>query len=357
MSISVAIAGVSGYAGGEILRLLLSHPAYLSGKLRIGALCGHSTAGQPVAQVVPNAPQVWGNTIQDIAAENLLGHSVVFLALPHGHSAKLAREIEAASQSTGVAVPVLIDCAADFRLRSEEDWREFYGGDYAGAWPYGIPELPGNRAQLQGASQVAVPGCFPTAVTLGAVPALAQELIEPELNVVAVTGVSGAGKKAAVGLLGAETMGSLRAYSPGGTHRHTPEMVQNLAPFVHGDAELNLSFTPVLAPLVRGILATISAPLAGGVDASQVHKAFADFYKDEPFCLVLPEGIQPETQNVVGSNMVHIQAHVDGRARRLLITVALDNLTKGTAGAAVQCMNLALGLEEAYGLPQAAVAP
>ena len=252
---------------------------------------------------------------------------------------------------------MLIDCAADFRLRSEEDWREFYGGDYAGAWPYGIPELPGNRAQLQGASQVAVPGCFPTAVTLGAVPALAQELIEPDLNVVAVTGVSGAGKKAAVGLLGAETMGSLRAYSPGGTHRHTPEMVQNLAPFVHGDAELNLSFTPVLAPLVRGILATISAPLAGGVDASQVHKAFADFYKDEPFCLVLPEGIQPETQNVVGSNMVHIQAHVDGRARRLLITVALDNLTKGTAGAAVQCMNLALGLEEAYGLPQAAVAP
>lgn len=176
---------------------------------------------------------------------------------------------------------------------------------------------------------------------------LAQELIEPELNVVAVTGVSGAGKKAAVGLLGTETMGSLRAYSPGGTHRHTPEMVQNLAPFVHGDAELNLSFTPVLAPLVRGILATISAPLAGGVDASQVHKAFADFYKDEPFCLVLPEGIQPETQNVVGSNMVHIHAHVDGRARRLLITVALDNLTKGTAGAAVQCMNLALGLEEA----------
>lgn len=150
MSVSVAIAGVSGYAGGEILRLLLSHPAYLSGKLRIGALCGHSTAGQPVAQVVPNAPQVWGNTIQDIAAENLLGHSVVFLALPHGHSAKLAREIEAASQSTGVAAPVLIDCAADFRLRSEEDWREFYGGDYAGAWPYGIPELPGNRAQLQG---------------------------------------------------------------------------------------------------------------------------------------------------------------------------------------------------------------
>lgn len=347
MSISVAIAGATGYAGSEILRLLLSHPAYLSGDLRIGALTGHSNAGQRVSELMPHLPQLADRVIEDTTPEVLAGHDIVFLGLPHGHSAEIGRQL-------GESVTV-IDCAADFRLRNKEDWDSFYGGEYAGAWPYGIPEVPGNREKLKGSNRVAVPGCFPTTITLGALPAVAQGLIEPDLSVIAITGVSGAGKKASVAQLGAETMGNLKAYKPGGTHRHTPEVLQNLQPFTQ--EPVSVSFTPVLAPLPRGILATITAPLKGDVDKRRVAQAFREFYADEPFCLVLPEGQQPQTQNVVGSNMVHIQAHVDERANRLVITAALDNLCKGTAGAAVQCMNLTLGWEETLGLPQAAVAP
>lgn len=347
MSISVAIAGATGYAGSEILRLLLSHPAYLSGDLRIGALTGHSNAGQRVSELMSHLPQLADRVIEDTTPEVLAGHDIVFLGLPHGHSAEIGRQL-------GESVTV-IDCAADFRLRNKEDWDAFYGGEYAGAWPYGIPEVPGNRDKLKGSNRVAVPGCFPTTITLGALPAVAQGLIEPDLSVIAITGVSGAGKKASVAQLGAETMGNLKAYKPGGTHRHTPEVLQNLQPFTQ--EPVSVSFTPVLAPLPRGILATITAPLKGGVDKRSVAQAFREFYADEPFCLVLPEGQQPQTQNVVGSNMVHIQAHVDERANRLVITAALDNLCKGTAGAAVQCMNLTLGWEETLGLPQAAVAP
>ncbi|HCT9180331.1 TPA: N-acetyl-gamma-glutamyl-phosphate reductase [Corynebacterium aurimucosum] len=347
MSISVAIAGATGYAGSEILRLVLSHPAYLSGDLRIGALTGHSNAGQRVSELMPHLPQLADRVIEDTTPEVLAGHDIVFLGLPHGHSAEIGRQL-------GESVTV-IDCAADFRLRNKEDWDAFYGGEYAGAWPYGIPEVPGNREKLKGSNRVAVPGCFPTTITLGALPAVAQGLIEPDLSVIAITGVSGAGKKASVAQLGAETMGNLKAYKPGGTHRHTPEVLQNLQPFTQ--KPVSVSFTPVLAPLPRGILATITAPLKGGVDKRSVAQAFREFYADEPFCLVLPEGQQPQTQNVVGSNMVHIQAHVDERANRLVITAALDNLCKGTAGAAVQCMNLTLGWEETLGLPQAAVAP
>lgn len=186
-------------------------------------------------------------------------------------------------------------------------------------------------------------------------PAVEGNLIEPALSVIAITGVSGAGKKASVAQLGAETMGNVKAYKPGGTHRHTPEVVQNLQPFT--EDTVSVSFTPVLAPMPRGILATTTAPLRDGVTAEEVAQVFADFYANEPFCYVLPTGQQPETQNVVGTNMVHIQAHVDQRARRLVITAALDNLCKGTAGAAVQCMNLALGWDETAGLPQAALAP
>ncbi len=347
MTYKVAIAGATGYAGGEILRLLLNHPAYASGDLEIGALTGHSNAGQSVAELMPHLPQLADRTIVDTTVENLAGHDVVFLGLPHGHSGPIAKAL-------GEDV-VVIDCAADFRLKDAQDWEDFYGSEHAGTWPYGIPELPGHREQLQGSKRVAVPGCFPTTMTLGALPAVAGKLIEPDLTIIAVTGVSGAGKKASVPLLGAETMGSVKAYSPGGTHRHTPEVIQNLNPLA--EAPVNVSFTPVLAPMPRGILATITAPLKEGITQEEVTKVFTEFYADEPFCHVLPVGQQPQTQNVVGTNMCHIQAHVDELARKLVITSALDNLTKGTGGAAVQCMNLSLGFAETAGLPLAAVAP
>lgn len=347
MSTSVAVAGATGYAGQEILRLLLAHPATTAGELTIGALCAHSQAGRRLGDISPHLSQLSDGTLSETSLDALEGHDVVFLALPHGHSAAIGSALQ--DEVT------VIDCAADFRLKSSSDWDEFYGGTHAGHWPYGIPELPGHRETLRGAKRIAVPGCFPTAVTLGALPAVAEGLVEPELSAIAVTGVSGAGKKASVALLGAETMGNLRAYSPGGSHRHTPEIVQNLSEVT--DRDVHVTFTPVLAPLTRGILATITAPLTTGVDQAAVTRAYKDFYASEPFCLILEPGQQPETHNVVGSNMAHIQAHVDARAGRLVMTAAIDNLTKGTAGAAVQCMNLALGWPEGSGLPVAGVAP
>lgn len=347
MTFTVAVAGASGYAGGEILRLLLSHPLYLSGELSIGALTAGSSAGTPVAELMPHLPQLADRQLEDTTPEVLAGHDVVFLALPHGHSAEIGRVL---SEDT-----VVIDCAADFRLQDAGEWDHYYGGEHAGTWPYGIPEMPGHREQLRGSKRVAVPGCFPTGATLALLPAVQADLIEPDISVVSITGVSGAGKKASVPLLGSETMGSLKAYNTSGKHRHTPELTQNLKEVT--DKDVTISFTPVLAPLPRGILTTATAPLIDGVTQEQARKVYEDFYADEPFVLVLPEGVQPQTQNVVGSNMCHVQIEVDTVARKVLVTSAIDNLTKGTGGAAVQCMNLALGFEETAGLPRTGVAP
>lgn len=347
MTISVAVAGATGYAGGEILRLLLNHPRYLDGTLRIGALTGNSNAGQSAAVVLPHLPQLADKTIEETTTEVLSGHDVVFLGLPHGFSAEIGATLP---EST-----LVLDCAADFRLRNADDWKKYYGSEHAGSWPYGIPEMPGHREQIAAARRIAVPGCFPTGASLAALPAVAAGLVRPNLNVVSVTGVSGAGKKANVDLLGSETMGSLKAYNTAGKHRHTPEMVQNLSEVT--DANVTVSFTPVLAPLPRGILSTITAPLNGDVTEEAARAAYAEFYADEPFMYLLPQGIQPQTQNVVGSNMCHLQVEVDEGAGVLVITSAIDNLTKGTGGAAVQCMNIALGFDETDGLPRAAVAP
>ena len=347
MSLKVAVAGATGYAGGEILRLLLGHPRYQDGTLQIGALTGNSNAGQLVGELLPHVPELADRMIEETAPAFLEGHDVVFLGLPHGFSAEI-----------GSALPdetLVLDCAADFRLRSAGDWKKFYGGEHAGSWPYGIPEIPGRRGEIATARRIAVPGCFPTGATLAALPAISEGLVDPRLNVVSITGVSGAGKKASVAMLGSETMGSLKAYNTAGKHRHTPEMVQNLSPFA--DDKVSVSFTPVLAPLPRGILTTVTAPLRNGVTEEAARSAYAEFYRDEAFIHLLPSGVQPQTQNVVGSNMCHIQVEIDQDAQVLLITSAIDNLTKGTAGAAVQCMNIALGFAEAEGLPRAAVAP
>ncbi|MDK8663368.1 N-acetyl-gamma-glutamyl-phosphate reductase [Corynebacterium coyleae] len=345
--IKVAVAGATGYAGGEILRLLLGHPAYLAGTLEIGALTGASTAGQQVGNLMPHLPELADRVIEPTTIDVLAGHDVVFLGLPHGHSAEIG-------QALGEDV-VVIDCAADFRLRDAQQWTRFYGSEHAGSWPYGLPELPGQRAALQGANRVAVPGCFPTGATLAAWPALESGLVEPDLTIVAVSGVSGAGKKANVDLLGAETMGSLKAYGVGGTHRHTPEIQQNLESVA--GARVSVSFTPVLAPLPRGILTTVTAPLVQGVTAEAVNSAYEQAYQGEQFVRLLPAGSQPQTQHVVGANMCAVQVEVDEHAGKLVATSAIDNLTKGTGGAAVQCMNLALGWDEGAGLSRAAVAP
>ncbi|WKD61101.1 N-acetyl-gamma-glutamyl-phosphate reductase [Corynebacterium ciconiae DSM 44920] len=347
MTITVAVAGATGYAGSEILRLLLAHPAYLRGELRIGALTANSSAGQSVAELMPHVVPLNDRVIEETTAENLAGHDVVFLGLPHGFSAEIARQVGQES--------IVIDCAADFRLRDPEAWRRYYASEHAGSWPYGIPEMPGHREQLRGARRIAVPGCFPTGATLALMPAVAAGLIEKDIAITSITGVSGAGKKASVPLLGSETMGSLKAYNTAGKHRHTPEIIQNLSEL--SDGEITLSFTPVLAPLPRGILTTATARVNAGVSAEDARAAYEEFYASEPFVQLLPAGVQPQTQNVVGANSCHVQVELDELSGRLLLSSAIDNLTKGTAGAAVQCMNLALGWEETLGLPLVGVAP
>lgn len=347
MTTSVAVAGATGYAGGEILRLLLNHPHYHSGDLTIGALTGHSHAGKPVVEQMPHLPQLRDRMVEDTTVEVLSGHDVVFLGLPHGHSAALAKQLPEET--------IIIDCAADFRLQNKADWDAYYGGEYAGQWPYGIPEMPGHRAEIAAAKKVAVPGCFPTGMTLALLPAVASAVIEPTINIVSITGISGAGKKAAVPLLGSETTGNLRAYNTSGAHRHNPEVVQNLRE-VH-DQDYRINFTPVLAPTTRGILTTVTAQLAKPLSQKEIAERFEQFYCDEPFVQVLPAGQQPETQNVIGANTCQIQAEVNEATNTLLITAVLDNLTKGTGGAAVQCMNLMLGFAETAGLIHPGLAP
>jgi N-acetyl-gamma-glutamyl-phosphate reductase len=287
--------------------------------------------------------------LEETSADSLAGHDVVFLALPHGQSGPIASQLQQA---------VVIDCGADYRLADPEAWSRFYGGTHAGTWPYGLPELPGQRAKLAGATRVAVPGCYPTVATLTLAPAVAAGLVEPDVVVVAASGTSGAGKAAKPHLLGSEVMGSASAYGVGGQHRHTPEITQNLSGLLDdAAATVTVSFTPVLVPMPRGILATCTARLLDGVTADDVRTAYEKAYADEPFVHLLPQGEWPQTKAVTGSNAVHLQATVDEDAHRLVAVGAVDNLAKGTAGAAVQCMNLALGLDETTGLSTVGLAP
>ncbi len=343
MSLNVAVAGASGYAGGELVRLLLGHP-----EVEIGALTASASAGSTVGSHHPQLVPIADRVITETSAETLAGHDVVFLALPHGASAEIAADLEADT--------VVIDCGADFRLTDDDAWVDFYGGTRAGAWPYGLPELPGRRDVLRNATRIAVPGCYPTVSTLALLPAVGAGLVDTsEIVVVAVSGTSGAGRAPKPHLVSAEVIGSASAYAVGGVHRHTPEIEQNLAALT--DEPVRVSFTPVLAPMSRGILATVSAPLTAGATAAGVRDVYADAFEKEPFVHLLPEGSWPQSKAAVGSNTVHIQATVDPRAQRLVAVAAMDNLTKGTAGGAVQCMNLALGLDEQTGLSTIGVAP
>jgi N-acetyl-gamma-glutamyl-phosphate reductase len=342
VSYRVAVAGASGYAGGELLRLLLGHPDVEIGALTAGSSAG-TTVGDHHPQLVPLADRVLAGT----EAAVLSGHDVVFLALPHGASAALAHQV---GDET-----LVVDCGADFRLSDDEAWARYYGGPRAGSWPYGLPELPGFRDPLRGARRIAVPGCYPTVSTLAIAPAVSAGLVDPAGTVVvAVSGTSGAGKALRPHLTASEVLGSATAYAVG-THRHTPEIEQNLASLT--DRPVRVSFTPVLAPMARGILATVSAPGAAGVDGDRVSAAYADAYEKEPFVHLLPAGTWPQTKATVGSNAVHLQVTLDERAGRVVAVGAVDNLTKGTAGAAVQCMNLALGLDEQTGLSTVGTAP
>ena len=342
MAVRAAVAGASGYAGGELLRLLLAHP-----EIEIGALTGHSNAGQRLGALQPHLLPLADRVLQETTPEVLAGHDVVFLALPHGQSAAVAEQL-------GPDV-LVVDMGADFRLEDAADWETFYGSPHAGTWPYGLPELPGARAALEGSKRIAVPGCYPTAASLALFPAYAAGLAETEAVIVAASGTSGAGKALKPHLLGSEVMGSMSPYGVGGVHRHTPEMIQNLS--AAAGERVSVSFTPTLAPMPRGILATCTASARPGVTADTVRAAYEKAFADEPFVHLLPEGQWPATASVYGSNAVQVQVAYDAAANRIIAISAIDNLTKGTAGGAVQSMNLALGLAETTALTTIGVAP
>lgn len=341
--ITAAVAGASGYAGGELLRLLTLHP-----EIEPTVLAAGGRAGERLGAVHPNLSEYADVVLVETSSESLASADVVFLALPHGESAALAAQLPE-------HLPI-IDLGADFRLADPAAWAKFYGGSHAGTWTYGLPELAGQRELIAGSRRIANPGCYPTSVALALAPVLAAGLAETsDVVVVAASGTSGAGRKASDSLLATQVMGSMSAYKVGGGHQHTPEMEQTLT--LAAGAPVTLSFTPLLAPMPRGILATCSAPMRSGATEHAVRGALVDAYADEPFVHVLPVGQWPHTSSVGGSNSVHLQCAVDEHAGRVVVVSAIDNLGKGAAGQALQNANLVLGLDEALGLSVNGVAP
>lgn len=347
MVYSVAVAGASGYAGGELLRLIAGHP-----DLEVRTVTAHSNAGQRLVDVQPHLRSLAHLTLVDTTPETLAGHDVVFLALPHGASGALTAHLPAET--------LVVDCGADHRLESEAHWAAFYGGDYYGAWAYGVPELPvaggKQRDRLAGARRIAAPGCNASTVALALAPGIRAGVIEAE-DIVAVlaVGPSGAGKSLKLPNLAAEILGSANPYAVGGVHRHIPEMQQSLR--WAGAANPTISFTPVIVPMSRGILATATARLVPGTSAAAVRDAWERAYADEPFVHLLPAGHFPRTADVLGANTALIGLAVDEAVGRVVTVTALDNLVKGTAGAAIQSANIALGLPEGAGLSTNGVAP
>ncbi len=343
MVFSVAVAGASGNVGGELLRVIAKHP-----ELELKTVTASSMVGQKVSSLHPGVEKFANLVFSPTDAATLAGHDIVFLALPHSKSAEVAAWL---SEDT-----LVLDCGADFRLESASDWKKFYGGEHAGTWTYGMPELlirsgASQREQLQNTKRIAVPGCNVTAITLGLAPGLFADIIEPDDIVSILTvGTSGAGRGAKETLFELEPTGSAGAYQVGGIHRHTPEIEQNLAK--SAGQNIQISFTPVLASLDRGILAVNTAKLAKGVTLDQAREAWADAYGGEQFIRLLPAGEFPATASVIGSNVAAIGLAIDEHANRLVAVCAIDNLVKGTAGAAIQSMNIALGLAEDAGLTE-----
>lgn len=337
MNVRVAVAGASGYAGGELLRLIAGHPS-----LSLVAATAHTQAGTRLGDVHPHLVSLADTVFAPTDPALLAEADLVFLALPHGQSAAIGDQLPA-----GVKI---VDVGADHRLRDAAAWERYYGGPYADAWTYGLAELPGQRAAIAAATRVAATGCYATAVTLALAPLIAADVVCPDdVAVVAASGTSGAGRTAKAHLLGSEVMGDLAAYKVG-AHQHVPEIKQ-------ATGATSLSFTPVLAPLPRGILATVTARPMASVSAETVHEVLADAYAHEPFVHVLARGAWPHTAATLGSNACHLQATVDVDSGRVVVVSALDNLGKGAAGNMIQSANLMLGLPETTGLTSNGVAP
>jgi N-acetyl-gamma-glutamyl-phosphate reductase len=342
--VAVGVVGANGYAGGELLRLLSRHPG-----VEIRCIAARSAAGQAVETVWPSLRGILDVPMVAPEPEVLAGCDVVFFATPHGVAQSLAPML----LERDVRV---IDLSADFRIRDAAVWAHWYGQPHAAEGllseaVYGLPEL--NRERLRSARLVAVPGCYPTAVSLAVLPLLAAGLIDPaDIIADAKSGVSGAGRKAQIATLHAEVAENFRPYGSQG-HRHLPEIRQTLSDIVGGD--VGLVFQPHLVPMIRGIQATIYLrPLAAEVDA---HAVLAEYYRNEPFVDVMPPGSHPQTADVRGTNQCRIAFAAPPGVSRWVMFAAIDNLVKGAAGQAIQCMNLVCGFPETDGLLAVPVFP
>ncbi len=330
-----AVIGASGYAGGELLRLLATHPVF-----EVTVVSAHSNAGEQVTSVHPQLQSYAGRVFVTAESIDFTRIDLVFLALPHGESASLIAKIPAHVK--------IVDLGADYRLEDPAQWEKYYGGKHAGSWVYGLPELaPAQREAIKKENKVANPGCYATSISLGIAPAIS--VVDcADIVVVAASGTTGAGRSAKINLIGSEVMNSLTSYKFGGVHQHTPEIEQALSAVAQKQA--TISFTPILAPMPRGILSTITAKLVKPLNTKQAHDLFSHHYADEFFVDLLPLGQMPKTSAVTGSNKVQIQVAVDEHTNRLVVSVAIDNLGKGAAGQAIQNANLICGLSEISGL-------
>jgi N-acetyl-gamma-glutamyl-phosphate reductase len=330
-----AVIGASGYAGGELLRLLATHPVF-----EVTVVSAHSNAGEQVTSVHPQLQSYAGREFVTAESIDFTSIELVFLALPHGESAALIAKLPLHLK--------IVDLGADYRLEDPAQWERYYGGKHAGAWVYGLPELAaGQREAIKNESRVANPGCYATSISLGVAPAISV-IDSSDIVVVAASGTTGAGRSAKINLIGSEVMGSLSSYKFGGVHQHTPEIEQALSGVAK--KEVRISFTPILAPMPRGILATITAKLTAALTTQQAHELYAKHYANEFFVDLLPLGQMPKTSAVTASNKVQIQVAVDQHTNRLVVSVAIDNLGKGAAGQAIQNANLMCGLAEISGL-------
>ena len=329
-----AIIGASGYAGTELLRLLLEHP-----KFEVSVITAHSNAGELISSVAPQLSKLGDRRFEKFDLAKVNACEIVFLALPHGESAALIAQLDPSIK--------IVDLGADFRLTSADQWVKYYGGTHAGTWTYGLPELAGKRDQIKKAIRVANPGCYATSISLAIAPALSL-VDSTDIVVVAASGTTGAGRSAKVNLIGSEVMGSLSSYKFGGVHQHTPEIEEALTQVA--GSEVKISFTPILAPMPRGILSTVTAKLTVSATTESMHVLYTKTYANDEFVTVLPLGQMPKTNSVIGSNHVHLQVAVDTHTNRLVISAAIDNLGKGAAGQAVQNANLICGFAENSGL-------
>ncbi len=332
----IGVAGASGYSGGELLRLLSSHPSFKPSYISAG-----SNAGELITSVHQHLTSFAGERFASTEIGEMDACDLLFLALPHGESGKLVRELRSDVK--------IVDLGADFRINSSTSWEKYYGGVHSGTWTYGLPELPGLRVEIANSSRVANPGCYATSIALAAAPVVQSGIIDTsDIVVVASSGTTGAGRSAKVNLLGSEVMNSLTSYKFGGVHQHTPEIEESLQKLT-GD-QVRLSFTPILAPMPRGILSTVTAKLTTDIDSKTARAIFQDAYSKEAFVNVLPEGLLPRTSSTIGSNSVHLQVAIDDHTNRIVISAAIDNLGKGAAAQAIQNANIIFGLEETLGL-------